>query len=249
MQAHAGHLMAAGQQLDAWLLLGAGLAMSFGHCLGMCGPLVGSLAAAQRQQGMSLKAVAGAHLLHHAGRITSYAMIGFVFALAGSAVRASTAARSAGAGLSLIMGLVMVLLGFGLLGWLPTKRLLESGRLTMTIRRATSGLRAASGPGAWWLMGMANGFLPCGPVYAVAAGAVVASPLAGAAAMILFGLGTVPALLVFAFGAGRLSPAVQHRFNRLAAFLVLLIGVQLLCRGAAALGWIGHLRLGEVVIW
>ena len=176
-------------------------------------------------------------------------MIGLVFGLVGTAMRASTAARGAGAGLSILMGLVMIVLGLGLLDWLPTRRLIESGRLALAIRRATSHLTTASGPGAWWLMGMANGFLPCGPVYAVAAGTVAASPLAGAAAMILFGLGTVPALLLFAIGAGRLSPGVQRRFNRLAALLVLVIGVQLLCRGAAALGWIGHLRFGEVVIW
>ncbi len=57
----------------------------------------------------------------------------------------------------------MILLSLGLLGWLPT-----------------AGLRNASGPGAWWLMGMANGFLPCGPIYAVAAGTVVATPMARA---------------------------------------------------------------------
>ena len=76
-----------------------------------------------------------------------------------------------------------------------------------------------------------------------------AEGLAGAAAMLLFGLGTIPALVVFAVGAGQSSPAIQRRFNRLAAVLVILIGVQLLCRGAAALGWIGHLRIGEVVLW
>ena len=102
---------------------------------------------------------------------------------------------------------------------------------------------------AWFLVGMANGFLPCGPVYAVAAGTVVSSPLQGAAAMALFGLGTMPALLLVALGAGRLNPGLQKRFNHLAAILVLAIGVQLACRGAAALGWIGHLRFGDLVIW
>lgn len=246
---HLDHLMGAGQQLDVVLLVGAGLAMSLGHCLGMCGPLVGSLAGAQRERGLSLRGIAGAHLLHHLGRLTSYALIGFVFALVGTTVRLSTTARGVQGGLSLVMGLVMVILALGLLGWLPTRRFIEGGRLALTIHRATGTLRSATGPAAWLLMGMANGFLPCGPVWAVAAGTAATSPLAGAAAMVLFGLGTVPALLLFALGAGRIGPAAQRRFNRLAAVLVLLIGLQLLLRGAAALGWVGHLRFGGIVLW
>ncbi len=44
-----GHFMGEAMPLAALMLLGTGLAMSFGHCLGMCGPLVGSLAAGARE--------------------------------------------------------------------------------------------------------------------------------------------------------------------------------------------------------
>lgn len=242
-------MLGASQPLDAVLLIGTGLAISLGHCLGMCGPLVASLAASQRQRGMRLGGMVGAQLLHHAGRITSYALIGLVLATLGSTLRLAGVGRGLQAALSLLVGLIMVLIGLGLLGWLPTRRWIESGRLAGTVVRATVRLRDTAGGRSWFLLGVANGFLPCGPVYAVAAGTVVATPLAGAAAMLLFGLGTIPALVVFAVGAGQSSPAIQRRFNRLAAVLVILIGVQLLCRGAAALGWIGHLRIGEVVLW
>jgi sulfite exporter TauE/SafE len=47
-------------------------------------------------------------------------------------------------------------------------------------------------------LGLALGFLPCGMVYAALAGAASAGPLLGAAAMLAFGLGTVPALMVVA---------------------------------------------------
>lgn len=244
-----GHLMGEAMPLDAVLLVGTGLAMSLGHCLGMCGPLVGSLAAAQRSRGLRTGGILLAQLLHHTGRITSYASIGLVLAAVGSTVRAAGLGRGLQGTLSLVVGLFMVLLGLGLLGWLPTRRLVENGRFAGLVVRGTSWLRNARGLPAWFLVGMANGFLPCGPVYAVAAGTMVSSPLQGAAAMTLFGLGTVPALLLLALGVGRVSPGLQRRFNRLAAVLVLVIGVQLACRGAAALGWIGHLRFGDVVIW
>jgi sulfite exporter TauE/SafE len=246
---HFGHLNAGGGPIDAVLLFGTGLAISLGHCLGMCGPLVGSLAAAQRNEGLGWGALAVAQVTHHAGRITSYALIGLVLATFGSTVHLSEYGQGLQGVLALVVGALMVILGLGLLGWLPTRRLIESGRWALLVTRATTGLRRTSGWGARYLMGMANGFLPCGPVYAVAAGTIVASPLAGAGAMILFGLGTVPALLIFAIGAGGLSPALQRGFNRLGGLLVALIGIQLLCRGGAALGWVGHLKLGSVVLW
>lgn len=241
--------MGAAQPVDAVLLIGTGLAISLGHCLGMCGPLVGSLAAAQRSRGMRLGGMIGAQLLHHGGRITSYALIGLVLATVGSAVGLAGVGRDLQGVLALGVGALMVLIGLGLLGWIPTRRWIESGRLAASVVKATTRIRDRAGGPSWFLLGMANGLLPCGPVYAVAAGAVVAAPLAGAAAMLLFGLGTVPALVVFAVGAGRVSPAIQRRFNRLAATLVILIGVQLACRGAAALGWINHLRFGDLVLW
>jgi sulfite exporter TauE/SafE len=246
---HESHMMGVGQPLDAVFLIGTGLAISVGHCLGMCGPLVASLAGGQRARQFSLAAVARAQLLHHAGRILSYAFIGFLLASIGSTVRLASVGRAWQGALSLAVGGVMIVLGIGLLGWLPTRRWIESGRLAGLAVRAMTKLRDSAGAPSWFLIGMTNGLLPCGPVYAVAAGTVTATPLAGAAAMILFGLGTVPALLVFALGAGRLSPVVQRRFNRVAAVLVILIGVQLASRGAAALGWIGHFRIGELVVW
>jgi len=246
---HAEHFMGAARSLDVIMLVTAGLAMSLGHCLGMCGPLVGALAGAQRSSGLSLGRIAAAHLIYHFGRIGSYAVIGLVFASVGSVLGLTVESRGLPGVLSLAVGVVMSLLGIGLLGWLPTRRLLESRRLAGLVMRVTASLRQRRGAGAWFLLGAANGFLPCGPVYAVAAGTVASSPLAGAAAMLLFGLGTIPALVAFALGAARISAATQRRFNRLAAIVIVLIGVQLILRGAAALSWIGHLRFGSLVIF
>ena len=246
---HAEHFMGAARSLDALMLLGAGLAMSLGHCLGMCGPLVAGLAGAQRAAGLGLGRIALAHLVYHSGRIASYALIGLVFASVGSALGLMADSRGPAAALSLAVGGAMVVLGIGLLGVLPVRSLLESRRLAALTMRVTAALRRRRGAGTWLLLGIANGFLPCGPVYAVATGTLASRPLAGAAAMLLFGLGTIPALVAFALGAARIGPTMQRRFNRLAAIMVLLIGIQLMLRGAAALGWIGHLRFGSVVIY
>jgi sulfite exporter TauE/SafE len=246
---HAENFMGAARSLDVLMLMGAGLAMSFGHCLGMCGPLVAGLAGAQRAGGLRVGRIATAHLVYHSGRIGSYALIGLLFASVGSALGLAAGSRELQGVLSLVVGALMCLLGVGLFGLLPVRSLLESRRLAGLVMRVTALLRQRRGAGSWFLLGVANGFLPCGPVYAVATGTVASRPLAGAAAMLLFGLGTVPALVAFALGAARISPAVQRRFNRLMAVLVLLIGLQLALRGTAALGWIGHLRFGSLVLY
>lgn len=246
---HAEQFMGAARSLDVLMLLGAGMAMSLGHCLGMCGPLVGGLAGAQRAGGFGLGRVIVSHLIYHSGRVGSYAVIGLVFASVGSALGLAVESRDLQGVLSLVVGAVMCLLGLGLLGLLPVRSLLESRWLAGVVMRVTAALRQRRGAATWFLLGAANGFLPCGPVYAVATGTVASRPLAGAAAMLLFGLGTIPALIAFALGAARISPTLQRRFYRLTAALVLLIGIQLCLRGAAAMGWIGHLRFGSFVLY
>jgi sulfite exporter TauE/SafE len=67
--------------------------------------------------------------------------------------------------------------------------------------------------------------------------------------MAMYGLGTLPVLVALGLGAGRVGPALQKRLTWLGALVVLLLAAQLGLRGAATLGWIGHWRLGEVVIF
>jgi len=59
----------------------------------------------------------------------------------------------------------------------------------------------------------------------------------------------VPLLVVLGLGAGKIGPGLQKKFNSLGAVVVLLIAAQLGLRGAAALGWVGHLKWGEFVVW
>ena len=68
-------------------------------------------------------------------------------------------------------------------------------------------------------------------------------------AMLVYGLGTVPALVALGFGASALSPAVRARFFRFGAALVSIVGLQLFLRGLSSFGVIGHLRIGELVLW
>lgn len=244
------NLLPEAQSLDAWLLLGTGFSISLGHCTGMCGPLVGAVALAQGGKLGGGRALLPAFLVYHLGRLAAYALIGAFFGLLGGALAGAVQARTIQGALALGVGLLMALLGLGLAGWLPTARWVESGRLAGFITGRLRALLGRHDAGSRLLMGMVNGLLPCGPVYAIALGGIAAGSLwRGALAMLLFGAGTLPLLLALGLGASRLEPRLQGRFTRLAALLVLIIGLQLFLRGAAAFGWIGHLRHGEFVIF
>ena len=235
--------------LDPLLLLGIGLTMSLGHCLGMCGPLLAAGAAAQPPLA-PWRRLPG-QLLYHGGRILTYGALGFAGGLLGAAAgRAGGDSPRWPGALSLALGAAMLALALGMLGVWSGARRLESAGLARRVTAGMGRLLATRRSGGRLLLGMANGLLPCGPVYAVALGTPTAGrPWHGAAAMLLYGLGTLPVLVAFGLGAGRLAPAAQARFTRAGAVLVGLIGLQLALRGAAAWGWIGHLRWGRVVFW
>jgi sulfite exporter TauE/SafE len=232
------------------LLAGTGLAISLGHCIGMCGPLVGAVSVSQRSDGAGSWTLFWRLLVYHGGRLSSYMLLGAGLGLLGSATLLTDDGKAVQGGLSVLVGLLMLLLGIGLLGWLPTQRWLESGRVqNLVAGRLRSLLDARTAPRRWTL-GMANGFLPCGPVYTVAmTAAATGSPWKGALAMLFFGLGTVPVLLALGLGAAGLSVARRRFFNRLGAALVLAMALQLVLRGLAAWGLVAHLRYGEIVIW
>jgi len=235
---------------DFYVLLGTGLTISLGHCVGMCGPLVTAVSIAQRRHGFSLLIQFLRTLIYHSGRIFGYAILGAFMGLIGSTVFLAGQGRQIQGGLSLLVGLVMLLLGLGLLGWLPVSRWVESGPLQRVVAARIQPLLQSSSAWGHWALGLANGFLPCGPVFAATMTAAASGSVwKGALAMFAFGLGTVPVLVALSLGAGRLGLAWRSFFNRLGAVLILFIAAQLILRGLAAWQLVGHLKFGEFVVY
>ncbi len=225
-------------------LLVSGLLGSMGHCLGMCGPLV-------MMVGVQLKrherAMLPSFLLYHIARITVYALLGAVIGGIGSLLGLAGGLSKLAGIVSLILGIGVILFGMGYMGWLPLGQLEGSG---VWLNRMMS--KALKRGGLWGVLGMGalNGLLPCGLVYsALLVAASTGKPLPSAVGMIIFGLGTIPALLVAGVGAGALSVRVRQVMSRVAGAMIMIIGVQLGLRGLAALGVVSHLQVGGIVIW
>jgi sulfite exporter TauE/SafE len=233
--------------LTLWAALGVGLTTSLGHCLGMCGPLISTFSLAQGKADSRLRKLLPGLLLYHLGRLNSYALIGAAFSLLMTATQSAGPSAKLRAGIFLLAGSLMVLMGLGLGGWLPTGRLLQSHRLGQWIGERFMSLAGTQSMAGRYFLGVANGFLPCGPVYAMAAAALTApTPLHGAATMAVFGAGTVPVLLAVGLGAGRLAPTLQRRFNLGAALLVVFMGVEFMLRAGKLVGIVREIRWGFV---
>jgi sulfite exporter TauE/SafE len=176
--------------LAAWL---TGFAGGSGHCIGMCGGIVGALGVGQGAGWQGLLRIAAAHL----GRITSYSVAGLVAGFAGAAFVSQLLGPDGIRLLRMVAAALVLLIGLQLLfGW-PLLRRVEQGgarfwRLLAPQMRRMLPPRdpvRAFGVGALW------GWLPCGLVYAeLAVAAASGSAATGALVMAAFGLGTVVAL-------------------------------------------------------
>ncbi|MBL7913826.1 MAG: sulfite exporter TauE/SafE family protein [Bacteroidia bacterium] len=80
--------------------------------------------------------------------------------------------------------------------------------------------------------GLANGILPCGFVYLAMAGAAATqSPIEGAGYMVLFGLGTFPAMMTVAAFGKFTGNKVRLYISKAAPVLMIALGLLFIYRG------------------
>ncbi|MDQ7984590.1 sulfite exporter TauE/SafE family protein [Pseudomonas sp. G34] len=207
-------------QLISALILGL---LGGGHCLGMCGGLMGALSLAipaeRRHQRLRLL------VAYNAGRILSYTAAGLLLGLAGWALASGPLATV----LRSIAGLLLIAMGLYLAGWWSGLTRIEAlGRglwrhlqpITRRFMPITSLPRAMILGGLW-------GWLPCGLVYSTLLWAASqGDALRSAALMFAFGLGTLPVLLATGLAAERLVGLLRKRGVRVAGgLLVMLFGL------------------------
>ena len=194
-----------------------------GHCLGMCGGLMGALTLAipPEQRGRRLQLL----LAYNLGRILSYATAGLLFGLAGWAVASSPAAML----LRIPAGLLLISMGLYLGGWWSGLTRIEAlGRgLWRHIQPVASRLLPVSSLPRALLLGALWGWLPCGLVYSTLLWAASqGDALDSGLLMLAFGLGTWPVLLATGMAAERLTAVLRRRGIRMAGgLLVILFGL------------------------
>lgn len=199
-------------------LLGAG------HCMGMCGGIASLLSI-----GQSNKTPAALIVNYNLGRLLSYAFIGSVVGGTIAGIASLSQFNHALAFVRIIAALFMVLLAFYVGRWWNGLLMVE--KLGQSLWKRVSPIANKLLPlkhSAYAIpFGFLWGWLPCGLVYSVLTWAAVSgSAFGGAATMLAFGLGTLPAMLLVGTSATKLK-SLQNSliFRNIAAVSILVYGI------------------------
>ena len=195
------------------------------HCIAMCGGINLSQSVGTSAAG---KGKLRGPVLYNLGRVISYTVIGGVVGGIGSVMFLSETLKAI---LLALAAVGMLLMGLSMLGWLPYWL---TPRMPRFLAAKIGKKSAGKGP---LVIGLLNGFMPCGPLqamqlYALATGSI----LTGALSMFLFSLGTVPLML----GAGALFSVLKGKFayviQRVSAVLVVFFAVVMATNAFSLLG-------------
>ncbi len=219
-----------GEQSSLLLLFGVGVLTGF-HCVSMCGAFVVSYTTGNAKKGY--RGVLQ-HFIYGGSKVVSYAVIGGLFGLVGGIVSFSVGLR---AGVSIFAGLFMISYGLSMLGVGFFRRFSFNPKfLTKWAAKTTHDSKGVYF--APLMTGLLSGlFIACGPLqalYLYAAG--TGSFWAGFFGLGAFSLGTLPVLIGFGSLTSVISAKATKRILKVAAVLVLILGLIMLNRGLVVLG-------------
>ena len=212
-------------ELDIGALFLLGL-FGTGHCLGMCGPLVVSIASGP---GQIIRQVA-----YHLGRVCTYVGIGAVVGGIGATLSRAAGEQSleqmarAQIAFSLVAAFFLLVFGLFRLGVVPEPRVLS---LASPIRlpgfqRILTGAVQDRRTLHTFVFGLMMGFLPCGLSYAAFARSLAAgSAREGGLLAFVFGLGTMPGLFLLGVTTGAIHAQTAARASHPGHHVYLLRGL------------------------
>lgn len=207
------------------------LAISIGffgslHCIGMCGPLAMGVSSFYPQDRLTVLAKM---MSYNTGRIITYGIMGLVLGALGHTFMMTGFQKS----LSILCGVILIVMFMFSLDF--EKMLYKYDWYKRSIQHfhnwfGRSMTRIKNMPA--FILGAMNGLLPCGLVYLALLGAMTSGSIEnGALFMLLFGAGTIPAMLgVVLIGREALQ---WRRFSmqKLLPVLQLCLGIYLIYRG------------------
>ena len=216
-------LLTAGSKIGLLMLFIIGITTSF-HCISMCGGIALS-------QVISEKDNMKRNLLYNTGRVISYTLLGGIVGFLGKGITLGN--RLYGV-IPILLGILMVMMGLSHAGMLSLGQWKITQKFNRHLMKFKNKLSSNQGP---FMLGILNGFMPCGPlqlmqIYALSTG----SFLEGAAAMFAFSLGTVPLMLGMGVLVHKLSIKARVMVYKMGGYLILLLGMSMIMNGTSTLG-------------
>jgi sulfite exporter TauE/SafE len=195
------------------------------HCLGMCGPIVLVLPGAARE---GWRFIVG-RVLYSVGRAITYAFMGLIVGMIGQSIALAGYQRWLGIVAGALMVLSVLLPAVGMRRILPAKHF---DRILGALKSRLGRMLGDSSTSSLFVIGLLNGFLPCGLVYMALAGSLaMASAPGGAAYMFLFGMGTLPMMFAASFAGGLITGEARRKITKLIPAGVVILGLLFILRG------------------
>lgn len=191
------------------------------HCISMCGPIVMALPRQTGFRGLASK------VIYNLGRVVTYSSLGAITGIIGNSLQQYQQYLSIISGVLLIT--LVLVTGFKNLEFTYFKPFIAFAN---QLKKLFSRFLKKKSAIASLLVGIVNGFLPCGLVYM----ALIASLASGGffesvLYMAVFGLGTFPVMLGIAFAGHLISVPLRQKLFRIVPVLVFLLGTLFILRG------------------
>ncbi len=225
-------------EIPLYLLSGL---LGSGHCIGMCGGFVIAIGLHDKSVTKSLVK----QFAYSLGRCFTYTSLGALLGGAGKRLAQEFAyLGDAGAIMAIFAGVAITYLGFAsLTGFSILPYLRSSSAQSHRKSNCTSASlfasvfkQSAGGPTGAFLAGIATGFLPCGLLYGMLSIAAASQSVPrGAMVMLIFGIGTSPALMTLGVLGRSLTLKWRALLYKAAAVSLLLAGALTCVRGVMAL--------------
>jgi sulfite exporter TauE/SafE len=219
-----------------WVFLTTGFTVGFGHCIGMCGPIVISMSL-----NFKAKNTFWPQVLYHAGRVATYSFLGGIMGVTGSFVLVTSRIALIQKGVLIFAGVLIIIMGVLMGPWLTKVSCFKNETDIQTFFSKTFGsLVRLKSTLAYFPLGLILGLLPCGPVYTV----LIASARAGMDApdiymgfingmilMFAFGIGTIPALFLVGKLAGTIRFKQRQIIYKAGSIIMMGVGIYFVIKG------------------
>lgn len=195
------------------------------HCIGMCGPIVLAIPINKK----TVIAPYLSNILYNLGRVITYSFIGLIFGFIGESLS-----------IIVLQSHISITLGSIILLYLLIPSKLKSkfkfgGKMVINFGKLKQQISQNLLKTSYFssiIIGILNGFLPCGLVYAAVAGAVATGDLKEAVNyMAMFGFGTIPAMAFLYHFKSKISIQIRQRINRFIPFGIALVAILMILRG------------------
>jgi hypothetical protein len=195
------------------------------HCIGMCGPIAMMLPVDRNNPAKKVIQI----MIYHLGRLTAYASLGLVFGILGKGFNMAGIQQN----ISIIVGVLMITIA------IVPERLFMKYNFSKPVYKIISKVKSSLGsqfkrksPDALFTIGLLNGFLPCGMVYAALFGAIAMQDVTlGVSYMLLYGLGTIPMMSAVVYISNLLSTPFRSKMQKIIPVVTIIIGTLFILRG------------------